>query len=93
MAIYTCEICGHEYDESKEGEKFENLLEDWSCPICKSPKHLFKLIENEDKKFAEDTSKLDNENPLAYPTEFAKNNSEFEKHMNAIHQMALSGKV
>ena len=29
---YVCEICGYEYDEA-EGD-FENLPEDWSCPLC-----------------------------------------------------------
>ena len=49
MAIYKCEICGHEYDESKEGKKFEDLPEDWNCPTCGSPKHLCKLCENKYK--------------------------------------------
>jgi len=91
MAIYKCEICGHEYDESKEGKKFEDLPEDWNCPTCGSPKHLCKLCENEYKEPIEDDIKLNNENPLAYPIEFAKSNSEFEKHMNTIHQISVSG--
>jgi len=92
MTIYRCEVCGYEYDESKEGKKTEELPDDWSCLTCGSPKHLFKLVENVDKKYAEDTSKLNSENPLEYPVEFAKTSSEFEKHMDIIHQMAISGK-
>ena len=90
MAVYRCEICGYEYDESKEG-KFEDLSENWTCLACESPKYLFKPIENADKKSGENTSELNKDNPMAYPSEFAKNNSEFEKHMNTIHQMSISG--
>ncbi|MDR2966820.1 MAG: FMN-binding glutamate synthase family protein [Methanobacteriaceae archaeon] len=90
MAIYRCEICGHEHDESKEG-KISDLPDDRSCVVCGSPKHLFKHVENPDKKSKDQTINLNKENPLAYNKEFAKNNSEFERHMDAIHQMALSG--
>ena len=39
---YVCEICGYEYDESvgdpdngiPAGTKFEDLPEDWTCPLC-----------------------------------------------------------
>ena len=31
---YICDICGFEYDESKEAVKFEDLPEDWVCPLC-----------------------------------------------------------
>jgi len=103
MVIYRCEICGYEYDESKEGKKFEDLSDDWFCIICESPKKLFEIVgggdkeviakgEDGDKKSIDDGSKLNNENPLAYPQEFAKTKSEFEKHMANIHQMSISGK-
>ena len=90
MAIYRCEVCGYKHDESKEG-KFEDLPEDNACIVCKSPKHLFKLVENIEKETKKDSTKLIDENPLAYPPEFAKKSSEFEKHMDTIHQMAISG--
>ncbi|MCL2116451.1 MAG: glutamate synthase-related protein [Methanobrevibacter sp.] len=90
MAIYRCEICGYECDESKEGN-IEDFPEDWNCEACGSPKHLFKPVEVTDEKSTNDTSKLNSENPLAYNIEFAKSDSEFEKHMGTIHQMALSG--
>ncbi|MEE0858610.1 MAG: flavin reductase [Acutalibacteraceae bacterium] len=36
---YVCDICGHIYD----GEiPFEELSDDWVCPICKMPKSHFK---------------------------------------------------
>ena len=38
---WTCGICGYIY----EGETpFEELPEDYKCPICKQPKSVFKLV-------------------------------------------------
>ena len=45
MAKYKCKICGYIYDESVEGVKFEDLPEDWTCPLCKVPKSMFEKVE------------------------------------------------
>lgn len=42
---YKCEICQWVYDEEKEGTKFENLPDDFLCPVCNAPKDLFTPIE------------------------------------------------
>ncbi len=41
MQKYTCNLCGYEYDpaagdppNAAEGTAFENLPEDWVCPVC-----------------------------------------------------------
>ena len=31
---YICNVCGYIYDDEKEEVKFENLPEDWTCPLC-----------------------------------------------------------
>lgn len=41
---YKCIVCGHIYDEGKEGVKFEDLPEDWECPLCGMSKEYFKPI-------------------------------------------------
>lgn len=50
MKKYRCKICGHIYDESKEKIKFEDLPEDWICPLCKVGKNMFEEIIDEPKK-------------------------------------------
>lgn len=40
-AKYECAACGYIYDEEKEGKKFEDLPEDWLCPVCGSEKEDF----------------------------------------------------
>lgn len=42
MKKYVCDVCGYEYDEAKgeldngiaPGTKFEDLPEDYVCPLC-----------------------------------------------------------
>ncbi len=42
---YRCTICGHIYDDDVEGVKFEDLPEDWVCPLCAVGKSLFEKVE------------------------------------------------
>lgn len=49
MAKYTCSICGYVYDEAKgipeagivAGTKWEELPDDWVCPLCGATKSEF----------------------------------------------------
>lgn len=83
MVIYKCPVCGYEY---KDGEAFEALEETWVCPICGAAKARF---EREGRPEKEEEA----ENPLAYPAEFAREDSHFERHMRQIQQMAVTGKT
>ena len=55
---YTCMICGYVYDEEKgipekgiaPGTKFEDLPEDFRCPLCRLPKRKFTNV-SENSKF------------------------------------------
>lgn len=47
MAKYKCKICGYIYDEEKEGKKFEELPDTWTCPRCGVPKNMFAKMEEE----------------------------------------------
>ncbi len=31
---YVCDVCGYEYDEAAEGVAFNDLLDDYECPLC-----------------------------------------------------------
>ena len=49
MAKYQCTVCGYVYDEDKgdpdsnvgPGTKWENLPDDWVCPVCGAAKDQF----------------------------------------------------
>ena len=31
---YVCSVCGYVYDEAAEGVKWEDLGDDFVCPLC-----------------------------------------------------------
>ena len=41
FAKYECPACGYIYDEEKEGVKFDDLPNDWVCPVCGEEKSEF----------------------------------------------------
>lgn len=51
--VYKCMVCGHIYDEEigdpdngiSPGTKFEDLPEDWNCPVCGVTKDNFEKVE------------------------------------------------
>ena len=45
MAVYICAVCDTPYDEEKEGVKWEDLPDNWVCPVCDSSKSMFKRVE------------------------------------------------
>lgn len=54
---YICELCGYEYrpedgdpDNGIEpGTDFEDLPDDWTCPLCGATKEDFTVEEEEDE--------------------------------------------
>lgn len=47
---YICQICGYVYDDAKEKVPFEELPDDWKCPLCGAAKSDFKPEANGDEK-------------------------------------------
>lgn len=108
MAKYKCIVCGHIYDEEKEGVKFEDLPEDWKCPMCFMPKNMFKLVEEENvvkeenEKINENKNEINDENTKNvngyeeklenYLKEYQRGEDDIEKTMSDIHTMATTGK-
>lgn len=41
MAKYRCTVCNYVYDEEIDGIKFQDLPENWRCPVCNAPKDVF----------------------------------------------------
>ncbi|MBN2319221.1 MAG: rubredoxin [Acidobacteria bacterium] len=55
MQKYKCSVCGYIYDPEKgdpdsdiaAGTPFEDIPEDWVCPICQVSKDMFKPLTDE----------------------------------------------
>ena len=44
---YVCTVCGYVYDDSVQAVPFDQLPDDWKCPLCGAPKSLFEPVEEE----------------------------------------------
>ncbi|MBF0320972.1 MAG: rubredoxin [Nitrospirae bacterium] len=42
--MYRCTVCGWIYDETKEGTPFNELHDDYTCPVCNAPKEAFEPV-------------------------------------------------
>ncbi len=42
---YECTVCGYIYDDAVEETKFEDLPDDWTCPLCGVGKDMFVKVE------------------------------------------------
>jgi pyruvate oxidase len=56
MAKYRCTVCNYIYDEDKEDKKFDELPDDWRCPVCNSPKSSYVLLTEESKDYEKTSS-------------------------------------
>lgn len=82
---YKCLLCGYIYDNSVETIPFDQLPDDWTCPMCGAPKSMFELVETK----SEDAKPTNNVE--TYLKEYERNNDSIETHMDEIHEMAKTG--
>ena len=53
MSKYECDLCGYIYDPAEghvdngveAGTAFEDVAEDWVCPLCGAPKDSFSKVD------------------------------------------------
>jgi pyruvate oxidase len=45
--VYICKDCGYCYDENDESIPFEDVPDDYRCPICQAPKDHFYPLNTE----------------------------------------------
>ena len=38
---YECQVCGYVYDEAEQGARWEDLPDDYTCPMCGAGKEMF----------------------------------------------------
>ena len=98
MAVYRCTICGEIYDEEIEKIPFEELPDDWVCPLCHSPKSAFvrigddKTVETKpEPKKEEPGPKVQSEGrkDISYDPKMVRHDN---GPMDDIHAIAISGK-
>ena len=83
MALYKCEVCDTVYDEKKEDVKWDELPDNWICPVCGSGKSYHKLVQ--DVATIPDTSDTPGYRDESWRT------SELEGYMADIHKISETG--
>ena len=64
MKNYICELCGYEYNPAngdpengiEPGTSFEDLPDDWTCPLCGATKEDFEVVRGDDDEDEETES-------------------------------------
>jgi len=90
MAVYKCKVCDYLYDEEKEGMRFDDLPDDWVCPVCGSPKSYFKV--SDEQPVGEEAAEGTDASPGKTISDFDRPSDELEKYMADIHEMAKTGR-
>ena len=90
MAIYECDLCGYVYDEAQEGVAWDELRDDWTCPVCGSTKADFLLVKGESPTAVPPEAPATRDSG-DYLAEWARSRDDLEVHMADIHQIAASG--
>lgn len=90
MSKYVCSVCTYPYDESKTALKFNELADDWTCPICESMKMYFELEEDSPAPVKQTPSPTPSS--INYPDDLLRTGDTTERYMDAIHEMAVTGK-
>ena len=86
---YQCNLCSHIYDEEKEGVRWEDLPDDWVCPVCGSPKSSFMIVAR--SKPTPSDSSQPSVVSKDYLGEWRRSADDFEATMADIHRIADSG--
>jgi len=90
MARYECDVCGTIVDEQKEGKTWDEMPDDWCCPVCESGKSHFNRKEEgaapETPPPGADAGETD-----GYLAEWRRASDDVETHMADIHAIAESG--
>jgi glutamate synthase domain-containing protein 2/rubredoxin len=95
---YECSVCGYIFDEDSEGCRWDELPEDWECPVCGADHGYFDQIQGGPEP-AEDAAaavppSLDGEPNLGdYLAEWKRSADDVESQFATIQQIATSGKA
>ena len=92
-AVYQCGLCSYTYDEATEGTPWDQLPDDWVCPVCGSGKSAFSSARPTDAPAAP-TTQVEHGRATApddYLAEWRRPIDDFEGSMADIHRMAATG--
>ncbi len=95
---YICTVCNYVYDEDAEGVPFDELPDDWTCPVCTADTEFFEAEGGEGDGNASpdgDSSSgsgSEEEDLASYLSQWRKDNHPLEGDLAMIQEMAITGR-
>lgn len=90
MSAYECAVCSYVYGENSEGIAWDDLADDWVCPVCGAEKEFFEpadaAVEPQGTAPTAKGSDLG-----SYLGQWKRSSDDLESSMVVIHEMAVTG--
>ncbi len=93
MAKYICSVCEYVYDEEKAGQKWNDLPDDWVCPVCESPKNYFSKMDEVESETEQTEDKQEIETEAPALIDLQKTVADAEPYFADIQEMARSNRT
>jgi glutamate synthase domain-containing protein 2 len=93
MARYICSVCEYVHDEEKTGQKWDDLPDDWVCPVCESPKSYFATTDEDEPAPEPHDDKVQKETAAPAPIDLQKTMAEAEPYFADIQEIARSSQT
>jgi glutamate synthase domain-containing protein 2/rubredoxin len=96
---YVCSVCGYVYDEEAEGRSWDELPEDWMCPVCSADRSAFEPEGGENLAGTgpgtgtDADADADAGNLLTYLAQWRRESSPVEGDLAMIQEMAITGET
>jgi len=93
---YECSVCGYVYDEEGADRPWNELADDWECPICGADRNQFNAVDASDEASSgpveapSDTEETESDLGR-YLDEWRRTDDEHERDFAAIQEMAIGG--
>lgn len=84
-----CDVCGYVYDEQKEAAGWDDLPDDWTCPVCGAGKSEFVILASPARTESEPGPDAAQDAPQPWASRTA---DDVERAMADIHSMAETGR-
>ena len=92
MAKYLCSVCEYVHDEEKTGQKWDDLPNEWVCPVCESPKSYFSTTDEGEPAPDLHDDQDDKETVSSIPIDLQKTMAEAEPYFADIQAIARSSR-
>jgi methylamine---glutamate N-methyltransferase subunit C len=93
MAKYICSVCEYVHDEEKTGQKWDDLPDEWVCPICESPKNYFTKTDDAESVSESRDDAVDKETDAPLSIDLQKTMAEAEPYFADIQEIARSSRT